>query len=102
MLSDQLRKTILGLNVKDGRESNKLQILLLIEAYEATLGSCRREVAYPPLTGGGQAEGVRKHHIREATRIIDHWLGVLYGIYDEDFRGGEDNGRSPGGTGDMF
>jgi len=104
MLSDQLRKTFLGANLKDGRESGKLQILLLIEAYEATLESCRCEVARPPLTRGGEAEGVRKHHARQLVGILDHWLGVLYRIYDDDFGDGDIRRDALGGSGcgDMF
>ncbi|KAK0620502.1 hypothetical protein B0T14DRAFT_521565 [Immersiella caudata] len=101
MLSDQLRKTFIGGNPKNNPESNKLQVLLLIEAYEATLESCRREVSHPPLTRGGEAEGIKKHHMREATRIIDHWLGVLYRIYDEDF-GGDGTERGNMRNGEMF
>ena len=76
------------------REKSKLQILLLIEAYEAALASAKKEVEavarHPPIVRGqtGDGNGVKRRtatHVREAVRILEHWLGVLYGIYDDDF-----------------
>jgi len=85
MLNAELRKSLV--NRKDG---SKLQFLLLIEAYEATLESCRKEISRPPLTRGGEGEIARRKHFREAVRILNHWLDTLYTLYDEEF--GEDEG----------
>ena len=76
------------------REKSKLQILLLIEAYEAALASVKKEVEavarHPPIVRGpaGDGNGIERRttaHVREAVKILEHWLGVLYGIYDDDF-----------------
>lgn len=83
MLNAELRKALI--NKKD---VSKLQFLLLIEAYEATLETCRKEISRPPLTRGGEGERIRKRHVREAVRILDNWLNSLYTLYDEEF--GED------------
>lgn len=80
MLNAELRKSLV--NRKDG---SKLRFLLLIEAYEATLESCRKEISKPPLTRGGEGEIIRRRHFREAMRILNHWLDCLYTLYDEEF-----------------
>ncbi|KAK1836823.1 hypothetical protein QBC39DRAFT_402845 [Podospora conica] len=89
-----------------GGGTSKLQMLLLIEAYEAVLETCRRELSNiaaleaGPVAGGenelGESgvlrrweareeegrRGRRQWHIQEAIGILGHWLGVLYRIYD--------------------
>jgi hypothetical protein len=98
-----------------GDGTSKLQMLLLIEAYEAVLETCRRELgniaALEALEAGGENErgesGAmrrwemreeetrqrrRQWHIQEAIGILGHWVGVLYriydGIYEEPWEGG--------------
>ncbi|KAK0744037.1 hypothetical protein B0T18DRAFT_431190 [Schizothecium vesticola] len=99
-----------------GSGTSKLQMLLLIEAYEAVLETCRRELGnIAALEAGGEDErgesGAmrrwevqeeetrrrrRQWHIQEAIGILGHWLGVLYriydGIYEEPWEGGELDG----------
>ncbi|KAK1749823.1 hypothetical protein QBC47DRAFT_395387 [Echria macrotheca] len=84
MLTDELRRTFVHHQRGKGGMS-KLQVLLLIEAYEATLDNCRREIMRPPLTRGGEGDAARRKHVREAVRILDHWLDCLYRMYDEEF-----------------
>lgn len=100
-----------ALNIPDATQSSsggggggtsKLQMLLLIEAYEAVLETCQRELGnIAALEAGGEDEfgetGAmrrwevqeeetrrrrRRWHIQEAIGILGHWLGVLYRIYD--------------------
>lgn len=74
----------------------KLQVLLLIESYEGVLESCWREVVGNESGGGGdggdgtgehgdESEDERMAHVREAMGILEHWLDVLYGVYEETF-----------------
>lgn len=93
--------------------TSKLQMLLLIEAYEAVLETCQRELGnIAALEAGGESEigetsamrlwevqeeetrrRRRQWHIQEAIGILGHWLGVLYriydGIYEEPWEGGD-------------
>lgn len=88
-------------------------MLLLIEAYEAVLETCQRELGnIAALEAGGESEigetsamrlwevqeeetrrRRRQWHIQEAIGILGHWLGVLYriydGIYEEPWEGGD-------------
>ncbi|KAK3688202.1 hypothetical protein B0T22DRAFT_479470 [Podospora appendiculata] len=73
-------------NERRGRPS-KLQVLLLIEAYEAMLDSCRKNMLKPRVPG---AE--RRRHVRDAVRLLDQWLDSLYCIYDEAFGDEPDEG----------
>ncbi|KAK3323820.1 hypothetical protein B0T19DRAFT_443288 [Cercophora scortea] len=66
-------------NERRGRPS-KLQVLLLIEAYEAMLDSCRKDMLKPRSPGTE-----RRRHVRDAVRLLDQWLDSLYCIYDEAF-----------------
>ncbi|KAK0715085.1 hypothetical protein B0H67DRAFT_644875 [Lasiosphaeris hirsuta] len=76
-----------------GERAKKLQLLLLIEAYEATLETCRREVSWPPVVRGTGGDRTRRKHVREVVGILDHWLGSLYSIYDEEFAGEEEGSK---------
>ena len=103
LLTDELLKTFFRQhpNEKRGRAS-KLQVLLLIEAYEAMLDNCRKELLNVPLRSDSvekqRERGQRRKHVRDAVRILDHWLDSLYVIYDEAFGDlPESAGRSGGG-----
>ena len=50
-----------------GPNQTRLQVLVMIEAYKGLLGSCK--------AGGGSGELVP---------ILEHWLGVLWKVYDEE------------------
>lgn len=92
LLTDELLKTFFRQHPNEKRSrASKLQVLLLIEAYEAMLDNCRKELLNVPL-GNESAEkererGQRRRHVRDAVRILDHWLDSLYVIYDETFGG---------------
>ncbi|KAM7214410.1 hypothetical protein V8F06_010248 [Rhypophila decipiens] len=101
LLTDELLKTFFRRHPTEKHaKASKLQALLLIEAYEAMLDNCRKELLHVPLpersAGDGERaderEGLqRRRHIRDAVRILDHWLDSLYVIYDDTF------GDLPGG-----
>ncbi|KAM7183004.1 hypothetical protein V8F20_012770 [Naviculisporaceae sp. PSN 640] len=102
LLTDELLKTFFRRHPTENRaKASKLQVLLLIEAYEAMLDSCRRELLdVPPSRSAGVGRSAhdkgrdrehdreriqRRKHIRDAVRILDHWLDSLYVIYDDTF-----------------
>ncbi|KAH6653328.1 hypothetical protein BKA67DRAFT_537012 [Truncatella angustata] len=58
--------------------SSKLQILLLIESYEAMIEISRQKMLCWP-------EADDLIHIREGIRILNHWLHCLYRMYDDSF-----------------
>ncbi|KAL2015768.1 hypothetical protein VTK56DRAFT_4859 [Thermocarpiscus australiensis] len=98
LLTDELAKVFClqrqgaaarGEILRVGRRVSKLQVLLMIEAYEAMLEGCRWEMAAPHARSDGGKEGERaSSHMRDAVEILKHWLDSLYGIYDEAFGGG--------------
>lgn len=53
-----------------------LQILLMIESYEAVQQHVRKQLFDAHVTGR------RMDHLQEVERILDHWLQVLYSVYD--------------------
>ncbi|CZT10909.1 uncharacterized protein RAG0_15227 [Rhynchosporium agropyri] len=55
-----------------------LQILLMIEAYETVQQQVRR-MLYDKHVTGKQFE-----HVRDAERILEHWLQALYTVYDRE------------------
>ncbi|KAF4628444.1 hypothetical protein G7Y89_g9710 [Cudoniella acicularis] len=61
---------------KEDRASG-LQILLMIEAYEAMQQQIRRELYNSHVTGHGMDS-----HVRYVDGILDHWLDALYAVYD--------------------
>lgn len=99
-----------ALNIPDATQSSsgggggtsKLQMLLLIEAYEAVLETCQRELGNIAALEASEEDQFgetgamrrwevqeeetrrrrRRWHIQEAIGILGHWLGVLYRIYD--------------------
>ncbi|KAK4149015.1 hypothetical protein C8A00DRAFT_19252 [Chaetomidium leptoderma] len=71
------------------RKEKKLQVLLLIEAYESVLRSCRREMG-PELgsettAGRDPVRDERRRNVGEAVPILDHWLNSLHAVYDDSF-----------------
>ncbi|KAK3389164.1 hypothetical protein B0H63DRAFT_95050 [Podospora didyma] len=98
LLTEELTKTLFRQHPADETRSpraSKLQVLLLIEAYEAMLETCRREMLKPPPVRVSASE--RRRHLKDAVRILDHWLDSLYVIYDEAF--GDGDGEAGGGGG---
>lgn len=82
LLTEELTRTFFRQHPGETQpRASKLQVLLLIEAYEAMLDSCRRELLKPPPARGGE----RRKGLRDAVRILDHWLDSLYVIYDDTF-----------------
>lgn len=77
MLSDELKK---GLNQKCEKGTDRLQILMLIEAYEGVLDTCRKELGRPPLTRGDDG---RRRRVKEVGKMVDLWLDALYAVYEE-------------------
>lgn len=82
----------------DEREpKQKLQVLLLIEAYEGVLRRCRREMMSLALGmdeaadgdggGGDAAREERRRMVGEAVPILEHWLDVLHAVCDGEFVG---------------
>ncbi len=57
-----------------GPNQTRLQVLVMIEAYKGLLGRCRADGG-----GGGGGGGVD-----ELVPILEHWLGVLWKVYDEE------------------
>ncbi|KAH6720853.1 hypothetical protein BKA61DRAFT_595676 [Leptodontidium sp. MPI-SDFR-AT-0119] len=55
-----------------------LQILLMIEAYETVQSQVRRMLYDTHVTGK------RFGHVRDAERILEHWLQALYAVYDRE------------------
>ena len=86
LLTDELLKIFLQKNIGDGNGNGhrnsgrgpKLQILLLIEAYEAMLDTCRKEARKAAVL-----DCERRKHMRDTIRIVDQWLSSLYVVYDE-------------------
>ncbi|KAK3318773.1 hypothetical protein B0H66DRAFT_533285 [Apodospora peruviana] len=95
LLTDELIKTFVRQHPdeKHGRAS-KLQVMLLIEAYEAMLDNCRREL----LKTEDGADADRRRHVRDAVRILDHWLDSLYVIYDGTFNDSGGTAKRVGGS----
>ncbi|KAM7189175.1 hypothetical protein V8F33_010177 [Rhypophila sp. PSN 637] len=109
LLTDELLKTFFRRHPAEKHaKASKLQVLLLIEAYETMLDNCRKELLNVPLPersagvghGGHEREKERaderervqrRRHIRDAVRILNHWSDSLYVIYDDTF------GDLPGG-----
>jgi hypothetical protein len=60
-----------------GDRASSLQILLMIEAYENLQQQVRREGYESHITGH-----VGKGHVEAVDGILDHWLEVLYDMYD--------------------
>jgi hypothetical protein len=53
-----------------------LQILLMIEAYEAVQQHVRKQLFAAHVTGS------KMEHLESVDKILDHWLQVLYSVYD--------------------
>jgi len=53
-----------------------LQILLMIEAYETVQQRLRQRMYKANVLGE------RDDHVRAVNRILEHWLQVLYSVYD--------------------
>lgn len=53
-----------------------LQILLMIESYETVQQHVRKQLYDAHVTGR------KMTHLQEVERILDHWLQVLYSVYD--------------------
>jgi len=60
-----------------GDRASSLQILLMIEAYENLQQQVRREGYESHITGRKA-----KSHVEAVDGILDHWLEVLYEMYD--------------------
>lgn len=85
MLSDELKKGLCLEKTTSTDHNNRLQILVLIEAYEGVLESCKKELGRPPVTRGADNEEYqrRRKKVKEVARMVDLWLDALYGVYDE-------------------
>ncbi|KAK4663333.1 hypothetical protein QC763_607650 [Podospora pseudopauciseta] len=88
MLTDELKKALFAQHdgVDEDSQAAKLQVLLLIEAYEGVMESCKEQLAQSEQEGSN----VEVKHAREAVEILGHWLDSLYEIYGEAFGGDED------------
>lgn len=88
MLTDELKKALFAKQdgVDEDSQAAKLQVLLLIEAYEGVMESCKEQLAQSEQEGSN----VEVKHAREAVDILGHWLDSLYEIYGEAFGRDED------------
>lgn len=60
-----------------------LQILLMIEAYENVLQHVRKQLCDARVAG----KEINDRPVREVEKILDHWLQVLYSVYDRSQNG---------------
>ncbi|KAK4197654.1 hypothetical protein QBC40DRAFT_101671 [Triangularia verruculosa] len=89
MLTDELKKALFPKRqgVDEDPQAAKLQVLLLIEAYEGVMDNCREQLAQSE----HENSNVEVKHAKEAMEILGHWLDSLYEIYGEAF--GHDDPR---------
>jgi hypothetical protein len=79
LLTDELATTLLRHNPTElGDRAAGLQILLLIEAYETVQQQVRQKLDAALLHGTGSKE----RHMMSIEHILEHWLQVLYAVYD--------------------
>ncbi|KAK4171163.1 hypothetical protein QBC36DRAFT_391281 [Triangularia setosa] len=83
MLTEELKKALFTEHDEVGENSQaaKLQVLLLIEAYEGVMENCREQLAESEQEGSS----IEVKHAKEAIEILGHWLDSLYEIYGEAF-----------------
>jgi hypothetical protein len=60
-----------------GDRASGLQILLMIEAYEAIQKNVRQQLCDPQVTQE------MTDHVKSVDRILRYWLKVLYSVYDQ-------------------
>ena len=107
LLTDQLTKAVVSSGKKDSdnnteekrQSKKKLQVLLMIEAYEGMLQSCRRESAGAEdearsaseygERNGDQGVEERKAKTGKMVPVLEHWLEALHGVYDEALAAGD-------------
>lgn len=65
-----------------GNRASGLQILLMIEAYETVQQHVRRQLEDRHVTGRGGAKENENVDLEGMERILDHWLQVLYLVYN--------------------
>ncbi|KAK0666819.1 hypothetical protein QBC41DRAFT_229799 [Cercophora samala] len=88
MLTDELKKALFAKQdgVDEDSQAAKLQVLLLIEAYEGVMDSCKEQLVQSEQEGSN----VEVKHAKEAVEILGHWLDSLYEIYAEAFGADDD------------
>ncbi|KAK0726497.1 hypothetical protein B0T21DRAFT_35222 [Apiosordaria backusii] len=88
MLTDELKKALFAKRegVDEDSQAGKLQVLLLIEAYEGVMDNCREQLALSEQEG----RNVEIKNAKEAMEILGHWLDSLYEIYAEAFGDDDD------------
>jgi predicted amidohydrolase len=80
LLTDELATTLLRHNPAElGARASGLQILLLIEAYEMVQQQVRQKLDAALL------HGRKERHVTSIEQILDHWLQVLYAVYDRSY-----------------
>jgi hypothetical protein len=71
------------------RSTRRMQVLLMIEAYENVLRRMQSEAAVNGSGGGTEAEGSaageRRRQVGEAVPVLEHWLDSLHALYDGTF-----------------
>lgn len=107
LLTDQLTKAVVSSGQKDttdkaeeqGQAKKKLQVLLMIEAYEGMLRSVRgagggveEESRSVSASGSGDSAGSGKGEDKRKTMVqmvpvLEHWLDALHAVYDEALQG---------------
>jgi len=78
LLTDELCKACFRRHPREeSYRASKLQILLMIEAYETVLAKCRRRMSEVGNIGGETS------NLQDAEQALNHWLDSLYSIYPE-------------------
>ncbi|MAD87876.1 MAG: hypothetical protein CL912_33360 [Deltaproteobacteria bacterium] len=79
LLTNELATALLRHHPAEMKDrASGLQILLMIEAYETVQSQVRRMLYDARVTGK------QFGHVREAERILEHWLKALYAVYDRE------------------
>lgn len=79
LLTNELATALLRHHPSEAKDrASGLQILLMIEAYETVQSQVRRMLYDDHVTGK------QFGHVRDAERILEHWLQALYAVYDRE------------------
>ncbi|AEO66509.1 uncharacterized protein THITE_2114639 [Thermothielavioides terrestris NRRL 8126] len=75
-----------GAEEEEEESAQKLQVMLLIEAYEGVLEECREtKEELEEEAGENEVEGAAE--LDDAVQILEHWLDSLHTIYHDAFEG---------------
>lgn len=92
LLTNELASSLLQHQPPEpGMQASGLQILLLIEAYETVQQRVRQ------LSCESHGTGKNMDHVRSTEMILEHWLQVLYAVYDRSVEKKQVNHELDGG-----